>query len=224
RIERIPARVAVGFLPGKQQQDGSWKVRLQDAHAWPELYFEGVGWIRFEPTPARRTGSPPQWTTASAPQESAGGSSSAIAPVPDTTPKNTPDAGPRRHMKRSTDPSTPQHVVREGAPTTPFILMGLALAVLIVILPRLVRAARVAFWRTRAPSAAEAEWRVVLTELADQSIAVDPSATPRRIGALLTATVPACADDVDVLVAGTENARYSLPESRRRTPDGHRLR
>ena len=30
-------------------------VGLQDAHAWPELYFEGVGWTRFEPTPNRGT-------------------------------------------------------------------------------------------------------------------------------------------------------------------------
>ena len=30
-------------------------VGLKDAHAWPELYFEGVGWTRFEPTPSRGT-------------------------------------------------------------------------------------------------------------------------------------------------------------------------
>jgi hypothetical protein len=35
-------------------------VGLQDAHAWPELYFEGVGWTRFEPTPSR--GSVPDYT------------------------------------------------------------------------------------------------------------------------------------------------------------------
>ncbi|QKW06000.1 transglutaminase domain-containing protein [Streptomyces sp. NA04227] len=51
----IPARVAVGFTPGSPQSDGSMSVGLRDAHAWPELYFEGVGWTRFEPTPARGT-------------------------------------------------------------------------------------------------------------------------------------------------------------------------
>ncbi|GAA2078335.1 DUF3488 and transglutaminase-like domain-containing protein [Streptomyces albiaxialis] len=51
----IPARVAVGFTPGTAQGDGSMAVGLQDAHAWPELYFEGVGWTRFEPTPTRGT-------------------------------------------------------------------------------------------------------------------------------------------------------------------------
>ncbi|MES4905167.1 MULTISPECIES: DUF3488 and transglutaminase-like domain-containing protein [unclassified Streptomyces] len=51
----IPARVAVGFTPGTAQADGSVSVGLKDAHAWPELYFEGVGWTRFEPTPSRGT-------------------------------------------------------------------------------------------------------------------------------------------------------------------------
>ena len=32
------------------------RISLRDAHAWPELYFEGVGWVRFEPTPATRSG------------------------------------------------------------------------------------------------------------------------------------------------------------------------
>ncbi|MFE1922016.1 DUF3488 and DUF4129 domain-containing transglutaminase family protein [Streptomyces asoensis] len=56
----IPARVAVGFAPGTTQADGSVAVGLKDAHAWPELYFEGVGWTRFEPTPTR--GSTPTYT------------------------------------------------------------------------------------------------------------------------------------------------------------------
>jgi transglutaminase-like putative cysteine protease len=51
----IPARVAVGFAPGTPQSDGTVSVGLKDAHAWPELYFEGVGWTRFEPTPTRGT-------------------------------------------------------------------------------------------------------------------------------------------------------------------------
>lgn len=56
----IPARVAVGFTPGTTNADGSVSVGIKDAHAWPELYFEGVGWTRFEPTPSR--GSQPDYT------------------------------------------------------------------------------------------------------------------------------------------------------------------
>ncbi|WP_077797638.1 DUF3488 and transglutaminase-like domain-containing protein [Streptomyces sp. JHA26] len=61
----IPARVAVGFAPGSPQADGSVSVTLRDAHAWPELYFEGVGWTRFEPTPTR--GSVPSYTVENTP-------------------------------------------------------------------------------------------------------------------------------------------------------------
>jgi transglutaminase-like putative cysteine protease len=52
----IPSRVAVGFQPGDRRfNDGSnvYEVSTDDLHAWPELYFEGVGWLRFEPTPGR---------------------------------------------------------------------------------------------------------------------------------------------------------------------------
>jgi transglutaminase-like putative cysteine protease len=51
RVLDIPARVEVGYTPGEQADDGSWEVTAHDAHAWPELWFEGVGWVRFEPTP-----------------------------------------------------------------------------------------------------------------------------------------------------------------------------
>ncbi|MFF3463128.1 DUF3488 and DUF4129 domain-containing transglutaminase family protein [Streptomyces sp. NPDC002619] len=61
----IPARVAVGFAPGSPQADGSVSVGLRDAHAWPELYFEGVGWTRFEPTPTR--GTAPSYTQTDTP-------------------------------------------------------------------------------------------------------------------------------------------------------------
>ena len=46
----IPARVVVGYTPGTRQGD-SWVVTGKDAHAWPELLFPGIGWVRFEPTP-----------------------------------------------------------------------------------------------------------------------------------------------------------------------------
>jgi hypothetical protein len=51
RIAGLPARVAVGFTPGVAQTDGSYRVTTSDAHAWPEAWFAGAGWVRFEPTP-----------------------------------------------------------------------------------------------------------------------------------------------------------------------------
>ncbi|WP_062207934.1 transglutaminase family protein [Demequina oxidasica] len=55
----IPARLAVGFLGGTVTEDETFVVRGSDAHAWPELYFADQGWVRFEPTPAVQTGTPP---------------------------------------------------------------------------------------------------------------------------------------------------------------------
>ncbi len=51
----MPARVAVGFTPGDPVPDDptTYIVRGRNAHAWPELYFAGVGWVGFEPTPGR---------------------------------------------------------------------------------------------------------------------------------------------------------------------------
>jgi transglutaminase-like putative cysteine protease len=51
----IPARVAVGFTPGKLV-DGRYHVSSHDAHAWPEIYLSGLGWTHlFDPTPDNRT-------------------------------------------------------------------------------------------------------------------------------------------------------------------------
>lgn len=63
RIAGIPSRVSVGFLPGKKDGD-TWRVSIRDMHAWPELYFSGYGWVRFEPTPGSITGSAPPWSLA----------------------------------------------------------------------------------------------------------------------------------------------------------------
>jgi transglutaminase-like putative cysteine protease len=52
----IRARVVVGFTSGTLE-DGRRVVRSHDAHAWPELFFSGVGWQRFEPTPPSAGGS-----------------------------------------------------------------------------------------------------------------------------------------------------------------------
>jgi transglutaminase-like putative cysteine protease len=37
-------------------------VRVSDAHAWPELYFPQLGWVRFEPTPATQSNAAPDYS------------------------------------------------------------------------------------------------------------------------------------------------------------------
>ncbi|MBG6182801.1 transglutaminase-like putative cysteine protease [Arthrobacter sp. CAN_A214] len=63
RAAGIPSRVAVGYTPGTptgELEEGPGDTELREfvvdsrnAHAWPELYFTGVGWVQFEPTPSR---------------------------------------------------------------------------------------------------------------------------------------------------------------------------
>ena len=51
----LPARVAVGYQAGTLQDDGRYLVQSEDAHAWVEVFFEGYGWLQFEPTPGHGT-------------------------------------------------------------------------------------------------------------------------------------------------------------------------
>ena len=49
----IPSRVASGFSSGEREQDGgAFQVSDRDAHSWVEVYFNGIGWVAFEPTPS----------------------------------------------------------------------------------------------------------------------------------------------------------------------------
>ena len=92
RLLGIPSRVAVGFTSGTSTGIGTWTVRTSDAHAWPELYFQGAGWLRFEPTPAgsggQGTAVPPSY---SVPQAAGGGTGQASAPL--SSQANTGSAG-----------------------------------------------------------------------------------------------------------------------------------
>ena len=47
----IPARLAGGYARGEYDAaEGIYSVSGIDAHAWPEVYFPGIGWVEFEPT------------------------------------------------------------------------------------------------------------------------------------------------------------------------------
>ncbi len=51
----LPTRIVVGFRPGEPQDDGTMVVRGSDALAWPEVYFNRLGWVAFSPTPSDDT-------------------------------------------------------------------------------------------------------------------------------------------------------------------------
>lgn len=52
REEGVPARFVTGYAPGERVNATTSVVRGTDAHAWVEVYFPNVGWVRFDPTPA----------------------------------------------------------------------------------------------------------------------------------------------------------------------------
>jgi transglutaminase-like putative cysteine protease len=103
----IPARLAVGYLPGDRADSGEYVVTGRQSHAWPELYFPDAGWIRFEPTPRVQSGAPPVWadpfagtgSPAFVDQEPSGANANpgplpSTAPAPGTTTAATTDTTP----------------------------------------------------------------------------------------------------------------------------------
>lgn len=119
RIEGIPSRVSVGFLPGTKVGD-RWEVRAHNMHAWPELYFSGYGWVRFEPTSA--VAAPPAWTVKTDVPE----------PAASPTPTPTPSASAPR-PSTSAVPQVPDQQIDAGfteSSTLPWgrVLVGLLIA------------------------------------------------------------------------------------------------
>lgn len=80
-----PTRISVGFLPGTPSEADPEEliVRGTDAHAWPEVLFEGHGWVRFEPTPRGDSRAPGY---AQAPASSSGNRSGPGSPQPAGSP------------------------------------------------------------------------------------------------------------------------------------------
>ena len=57
RLADVPSRVVIGFLGGEFRETRShWVVRNSDAHAWVEVWLNGAGWTRVDPTAASAPG------------------------------------------------------------------------------------------------------------------------------------------------------------------------
>ena len=203
----IPSRVVVGFTQGARgERAGEWLVREKDAHAWPELWFEGAGWVRFEPTPAS-SAQPTVSTPDYAPNAPTNGNASAdrIAGGLDA-----------EHDPGAFDPAlVGETAVAEPGPSwTPLLLVLAALAVLVAMLPGLGRAwvRRRRLHAAGARELLEGAWREVADTAVDTSHAWHDYETSRRQAARLAQSVPDAADAIHRVQAELEQARYARAE------------
>ncbi|MEX1162026.1 MAG: DUF3488 and transglutaminase-like domain-containing protein [Nitriliruptor sp.] len=160
RATGIPARVAVGFLPGTVTDPADpdagqplteYTVSTADAHAWVEVLFPGYGWITFEPTPRSDLTQIVPTEEDLAPVENLRerrlrelgelDTGEQQTPTPDT-----PDPVPAPDSATPTDPGTDQSGTEDGAddggPWWPWVLaLGLLALIGTVVLSRRDRAA-----------------------------------------------------------------------------------
>jgi transglutaminase-like putative cysteine protease len=218
RVIGIPSRVAVGFLEPTRATNGAWEFSAHDLHAWPELYFPGSGWVRFEPTPQSRGTQAPEYTTAE------------FAP---STESPSPSASRSTELlpERGESPGADDASADEDGSAIPWVpvltaLVGLALLGLLLLTPRLVRSAR---RRRRLAGDIEDLWVELRDVARDLGHAWPDGRSPRRagewLGRLLAKPVepsarpdrprrgrdqaPEAAQALDRLVLALERSRYA---------------
>ena len=161
----IPARVAVGFLEPRAVADdpGTWEYSAWDMHAWPELYFPGSGWVRFEPTPPGRADDAPAYTTADVPAAPEA-SGPAIPRESELLPDRGASSGAAADEATAEDEQADQDA---GFPWLPALggLAGVLLVGAVVLLPRTLRARRTRARLGAGPVAAWLELRDVSRDL-----------------------------------------------------------
>jgi len=220
----IPARVAIGFLEPERIGGGVWEYSSHDLHAWPELFFPGSGWVRFEPTPGDRADTVPDYTR------------QRITPGEDTTaPSTAPSARPDQ-TPRDTAPVDPQQQDTDAAGQTgtdgrlgwlPLAAAALAgvLLVLLLLAPRAVRRRRRA---QRVLLGPEEAWSELHDTVVDLGLPWPRSRSPREtrdaLVQLFGAPLDEYADDrprrgpetnpdavaaLDLLVGALERLRYA---------------
>ncbi len=220
----IPARVAVGFLQPASVGADRWQFSSHDLHAWPELYFAGSGWVRFEPTPADRAPNAPGYTEGNLPA-----AQPTVAPSSGAT---NDEAVPDRTTE---DPSAVTGDESGGAGgVIPWrlvvgILAGLALVVGLLLVPRLVRRRRGrARWHA---GDIESAWQELRDSVVDLGHSWPAGRSPRAAGLAVAALFgaadgadqqrpargPELAPDalaaLDRLVVRIERSRYARPGS-----------
>ncbi|KAA9131191.1 transglutaminase TgpA family protein [Microbacterium caowuchunii] len=204
----IPTRVVIGYLPGADTPElvddqVVYSVTSDLLHSWPEVYFEGIGWVGFEPT--NSLGSPP--TFSSGATTPGGAADQELGLTPEQT--EAPSVGP---SERPDLPGAAESGAVQDDQASPTAVPGIVALALVALLgaPGVVRA----MWRRRQLTAASggderAAWRVVQDTAIDLGIPVPASESPRSFGARLVAAHGAPPDAVDALVTAVEHASYA---------------
>lgn len=222
----LPARVAVGFTPGEEdpEEPGTYVVRGVHAHAWPEVYFAGVGWVSFEPTPGRgqpfnesHTGVAPAQASAQDQTSVTLPPTTAPPPIPSEADLPTPDGPQPREIETG---GAPDGAVTEQPSSSwwssllarPLGIAALALAALAVAVPLASIALRLWHRARRRRGAASpgarvaAAWDEVLEAAQPLGFVPAPSATPDERAEALARLV---ADDEVVTDAAVLGATLS---------------
>ena len=181
----IPSRIALGFLPGEETgqrvSDASrqWVVTSDELHAWPELYFEGIGWVPFEPTTTR--GEPADYAEPAALEELDDAPDEApdvAAPIPSASAPAAPDRGDVGGLGAGPEET------RISIPPVVYVLAALlVLALVPAIVRALQRSRRLA--RVRRGGSAAVAWREVMEFSRDLGLEVASTSTPRENAAVL---------------------------------------
>lgn len=210
----IPARVVVGFLNPSETVPGGYRYTSDDLHAWPEIYFPGSGWVRFEPTPSTRTGAAPPWSRSNVESPGASPSTGTPTKAPSQQASRAPVSPP---AGTETDTSAENDTVPAVVPATGALLVLL----LLLATPGLVRT-RQRRLRLRPGSDPRSDleelWREFGATAIDHGAPWPEDRSPRMVAAEIDAWASA-ADSYDVtdqdraalgeLVVLLEQARYS---------------
>ena len=203
RLEGIPARMAIGFTPGKRDGD-EWIVTTHNMHSWPELYFEGLGWVPFEPT--KSIVGPPEYTD---PDVGDGPSASPSAsPTTSGVPSTSPSV-PVEPTEEPTVPPTPSSDESDSTVAGWLVLLGVAVLLALPVSSR----ALVRQWRLRAgqepAAAAEGAWNEVHALFTDTGLEwseASPVLASHEIGKQLE---PPVAETLSSLAVTVERVRYA---------------
>ncbi|GAA2975898.1 transglutaminase-like putative cysteine protease [Microbacterium terrae] len=209
RTLEMPSRIVVGYLPGTATGDlvddePVYTVSSSLLHAWPEVYFDGVGWVAFEPTAG--LGVPTSFSPAASlpgqpndptdPQSGATPTPSASAGSPTTSPLNPRDEAVSGPTVTETNP-------------LPFASVMVGILALLA-LPGVIREVRRRQMTAQAAGGdAAAAWMLVQDAAIDVGIAVPASESPRAFAARLVEQHGAPAAAMGYLVSAIERASYA---------------